>query len=490
MLDLKNIGSAIAQIAEEKGIPKEKIIETIELALAAAYKREHGKKGEVVRASFDLDKGALSFAQLKLVVDESMLRQEGDEEESLDALDAGERKVRFHPDRHIMLEDARGIKPGVLTGEEISFPLEVHTEFGRIAAQTAKQVILQKIHEAERELIFDEYKNKEGEVVSGIIQRIEGRTVFIDLGKTIGVMLPDETVAVERYFPGARMKFYVLSVDESSRGSSVLLSRSYPKFVSKLFAAEVPEISEGIVEIKSIAREPGIRSKIAVMSNDEAVDPIGACVGQRGTRVNAVTAELGGEKIDIIEWSDDPNEFLTHALSPAKVVNVEIRPHHEARVYVPADQLSLAIGRQGQNVRLAARLTSWKIEIRSSLRPEEIVEGGVAESAANALSETTPVLATTEPETGLKTLLPENTAESFSRVGENELGVSSNDKVENAKSATLTESIEQILGKAVARKLAGVGIDSLEKLKNMPQDELLLIKGIGPKAIEKIKNLN
>jgi N utilization substance protein A len=440
-LDLKNIGSAIGQIAEEKGISKEKIIETIELALAAAYKREYGKKGEIVRARFDPAGGGLGFWQVKLVVDESMLRKE-DENESPGVIEPGDRKIRFHPDRHIMLEEAREIKEGVLAGEELLFPLETHTEFGRIAAQTAKQVILQKMNEAEREMVFDEYKNKEGEIISGIIQRIEGRTTFVDLGKAVGLMLPDETVPTERYFPGARMKFYVLSVEENSRGPSVLLSRSHPKFVSKLFAMEVPEIAEGIVEVKGIAREPGTRTKIAVFSNDESIDPIGACVGQKGTRVNTVTSELGGEKIDIIEWSDDPAEFLTHALSPAKVVNVEIKPRHEARAYVPADQLSLAIGRQGQNVRLAARLTGWKVEIRSSLKPEETVEGGTAEG-------------------------------------------------EEAVSAepAVAEDLEKILGKAIVQKLVAAGIDSLEKLKNISAEELRGIKGIGPKAIEKIKNL-
>jgi N utilization substance protein A len=455
-LDLKTITSAISQIAEEKGIPKEKIIETIELALAAAYKREYGKKSEIIRARFDPTTGELSFWQVKLVVDESMLKKEEEEDSLSETLEPGERKIRFNPDRHIMLEEARKIKEGVLAGEELLFPLETHTDFGRIAAQTAKQVILQKIHEAERQLVFEEYKSKEGEIISGIIQRVEGRTVFIDLGKTVGVMFPDETVPTERYSPGARMKFYVLAVEENPRGPSVLLSRSHPRFVSKLFATEVPEIAEGIVEIKSIARDPGLRTKIAVSSNDEAIDPIGACVGQKGTRVNTVTAELGGEKIDIIAWSDDPAEFIKHALAPAKVVDVEIRARHEARVYVPADQLSLAIGKQGQNVRLAARLTGWKIEVRSSLRPEEKIEGGVAEA---------------EPETGI--------SEEIAAL--------------DADTAPITDTaapdLKTILGKALAEKVAAAGFDSIEKLKNAPEEELLKIKGIGPKAVEKIKKL-
>jgi N utilization substance protein A len=442
--DLKTIGSAINQIAEEKGIPREKIIETIELALAAAYKREYGQRGAHIRATFDPETGAVSFSQIKLVVDESMIRKEGEEgaEAAAETTEPGERKLRFNPERHIMIEDARKIKAGVLAGEELSFPLEPHTEFGRIAAQTAKQVILQKIHEAERELVFEEFKSKEGEIVSGIIQRVEGRTVFVELGKTIGVMFPDETVPTERYYPGNRMKFYVLSVEGGPRGISIVLSRSHPKFVSKLFAMEVPEIAEGIVEVKSVARDPGIRTKVAVASHDEAIDPIGACVGQKGTRVNTITSELGGEKIDIIAWSDEPAKFIAHALSPAKVVEVKIRPNHEAIVFVPADQLSLAIGRQGQNVRLAARLTGWKIEVRSSLRPEEKIAEGVGE-------------ATPSPE----------------------------------EAAGSPSSLAEALGSALAKKLADAGFDTLEKLRAAPRESIEAIKGVGPKAMEKIEAL-
>lgn len=444
-LDLKTILSAIAQISEEKGIPKEKVLETIEMALAAAYKREYGKKGESIRAKFELDSGDLKFWQIKLVADESMLKKEGDEEEAPETLDLGERKIRFNPDRHLMIEDARKIKPGVLPGEELEFELETHADFGRIAAQTAKQVILQRIHEAEREVVFDEYKNKEGEILSGIVQRIEGRTVFVDLGKAIGTVFPDETVGTERYYPGERMKFYVVVVEQNSKGPSVFLSRSHPKFVSKLFAMEVPEIADGIVEIKNISREPGSRTKIAVMSHDEAIDPIGACVGQKGTRVNAVTGELGGEKIDIISWSDDPAEFIANAIAPAKVVEVEIKPRREARVFVPADQISLAIGRQGQNVRLAARLTGWKIEVRSSLKPEESVEGGIA----------------TEEEL--------TSAE------------------ESAAVSSLDEMLKGI-GERAKKALIRAGFDTAERIRQTPLKELTKIKGIGPKTAERIKS--
>jgi len=448
MFDLKTISSAIAQIAEEKSIPKEKVLETIEMALAAAYKKEYGKKNAIIRARFNIDTGEVKFYQIKLVVDESMLKPETEEEESeSQSFEPGEKKVRFNPDRHIMLEEARKIKEEVLAGEELEFELEPKEDFGRIASQTAKQVILQRIHEAERETVFEEYKSKEGEVVSGIIQRIEGRTVFVDLGKAIGVMFPDETVPTEHYRLGERMKFYVVAVESTSRGSSVFLSRSHPKFVSKLFAMEVPEIADGIVEIKNISREPGSRTKIAVTSHDEAIDPIGACVGQKGTRVNAVTGELGGEKIDIISWSDDPAKFISNALAPAKVVDVEIKPRHEARAYVPQDQLSLAIGRAGQNVRLAARLTGWKIEVRSASRPEEKVEGATASSES------------TFAETEEAYMPPE-----------------------------LAGALIEIpgVGKKTAETLVAAGYDSVEKLAAATPEALKELKGIGAKTAEKI----
>jgi len=441
MLDLKTIASAISQIAEEKGIPKEKVIETTEMALAAAYKREYAKKNEIIRAQFDPESGNLQFSQVKLVVDENMLREEG--EETSEELPEEERKIRFNPDRHIMLQDAQKLKTGILPGEEIEFPLEMHDDFGRIAAQTAKQVILQRIHEAERETIYEEFKSKEGEAVSGIIQRVEGRNVFVDLGRTIGFMPVDETIQSERYHIGERMKFYVVAVESNPKGPSVFLSRSHPKFVSKLFGMEVPEVSEGIVEIKSIAREPGSRTKIAVVSNDEAIDPIGACVGQKGTRVTTVTNELGGEKIDIINWSDDPAKFIGNALLPAKALEVQIKTNHEARAFVMPDQLSLAIGRGGQNVRLAARLTGWKIEVRSSNKPGETVEGGVAVAA---------------PEEG-------------------------EEKSEGGASDALA-SLK--IGAKTREALANAGFDTIEKIRNATPEMLQEVKGIGKNTAAKI----
>jgi N utilization substance protein A len=243
-------------------------------------------------------------------------------------------------------------------------PLEVKKDYGRIAAQTARQVILQRIKEVEKETIYNEYKAKEGQVISGIVQRIEGKNVFLNIGKTIGILPKEEQVTGEFYRPGQRLKVYVLKVEQTSKGPIVTLSRAHPKLVSKLFEQEVPEIASGQVKIHSIAREPGLRTKIAVSATVKGLDPIGAMVGFKGTRVQMVINELGGEKIDIIEYSDDPKKYIANALSPAKVLDVEILPKNKALVTVPKDQLSLAIGKDGQNVRLAAKLTCWKIDVK------------------------------------------------------------------------------------------------------------------------------
>jgi N utilization substance protein A len=274
-------------------------------------------------------------------------------------------KVRFNPEKHIMIDEAKKKKSGIKVNDELEILLASKKDYGRIAAQTAKQVILQKIREAERETVLDEYKSKEGEIVSGIVQRLEGRNVFMDIGKTLGILPKEEQIYGEFYKPGQRLKVYILKVEETSRGPVIFLSRAYPKLISKLFELEVPEISQGTVVIKSIAREAGSRSKIAVEAVEEGIDPIGSAVGQRGTRVMAVINELGGEKVDIIEYSDDPEKYISNALSPAKVTEIKIMPKNKALCIVPEDQLSLAIGKDGQNVRLAAKLTGWKIDVRA-----------------------------------------------------------------------------------------------------------------------------
>lgn len=372
-MEIKNFSSAIAQIAEEKGIPLEKVWESLESAIAAAYKKEYGRKGQQIKCKIDRQSGEVKFWQLKQVLNKEMIYPE-EEIEKLKEKGKEEvkaKKIRFNPERHIMVEEARKIKPKIKAGEELEIPLEPKGDYGRIATQTAKQVILQKIREAERESIFSEYKSKEGQIISGIVQRIEGRNVFFDIGKTLGILNKEEQVPGEFYRPGQRLKVFVLKVEEGPKGSVIFLSRAYPKLVSKLFELEVPEISAGQVEVKSIAREAGSRTKIAVASKVEGIDPIGSAVGQRGTRVQAVINELGGEKIDIIEYSEEPEKYIANSLSPAKVLEVKIGPKNKALVIVPEDQLSLAIGKDGQNVRLAAKLTGWKIDVRSSEKAAE-----------------------------------------------------------------------------------------------------------------------
>ena len=355
-MELKEIKAAISQIAEERGIPFEKVVETFEQALASAYKKEYGKKGQQIKSKIDLETGEVKFWQVKTVVDEN---------------DVKEGKIKFNPDRHILLEEAKKIKPDIKVGEELIIPLETKIDYGRIAAQTAKQVILQKLKETERELIFQEYKSKEGQIVSGIVQRVEPKAVYLNIGKTLGILPKEEQVQGEFYKPGQRLRVYILKVEQTPKGPSVILSRSHPKLVSRLFELEVPEIQSGQVEIKSIAREAGSRTKIAVISKVKEIDAIGAMVGHRGTRVGAVINELGGEKIDIVLYSEKPEEYIANALSPAKVLEVRILPKNKALAIVPDDQLSLAIGRDGQNVRLAAKLTNWKIDVKSKSELEK-----------------------------------------------------------------------------------------------------------------------
>jgi N utilization substance protein A len=374
--------SAIEQICEERGISKERVLETIEMAIAAAYKKEHGRKGQNIRAKLDLVTGDAQLSQVKLVVDESMLKpelEEGEEEELIreeELAEGEERKIRLNEEKHIMIEEAKKIDENIKPGDEMIFPLKSDQNYGRIAAQTAKQVIVQRIREAEKEAVFEEYKEKERSVVSGMVQRIERGNVLIDLGRGNGILPKEEQIVGEYYRIGQRFRVYVIEVQKGPQGSAILLSRVRPEMISRLFEIEVPEISAGTVIIKSVAREAGSRSKIAVMSMEEKIDPIGSLVGQKGTRVQAVINELGGEKIDIIQWDENPGKFVAHALSPAKVLNVEIRENErKAIVSVPEDQLSLAIGKRGQNVRLAAKLTGWKIDVISG-KSEVVSEDG------------------------------------------------------------------------------------------------------------------
>lgn len=394
MLDTKQFISSINQIAEEKGIAEEKIIETIEAAIAAAYKRDYGERGQIIKAKLNMETGDIQVSRTMIVVegqDEEgyligELPEHGNMEErefrdknsppaaaketwSDDSGLDGEKdaRVKFNPEKYITLKEAQKKNKKLKVGDELVTNLEPKTEFGRIAAQTAKQVIIQRLREVEREAIFTEFKRREGEVVSGVVQRIEGRMIYIDLGRTNGLLVPSEQLYHDGYRIGQRLRSLILRVEESNKGPAVLLSRSHPKLVVKLFEFEVPEIEAGTVEIKSVAREAGARSKIAVTSKEDGVDPIGSLVGQKGVRVQTVINELGGEKVDIIEWNENPEKFIANALSPAKTLDIKILNNEQrhALAEVADDQFSLAIGKKGQNVRLAAKLTGWKIDVRA-----------------------------------------------------------------------------------------------------------------------------
>ena len=395
MIDLKVINSVIEQMEQERGIPKAKMLEAIEIALATAYKKEYGKRGQIIRSKIDLDSGKMEFIQIKTIVDKDsvLVREERKEdieaeerfktskrieEEKEELNEKGEKIVYYNPEHHIFITDAKKIKKDAQIGDEIVFPLEDKSDYGRIAAQTAKQVIVQKIREAERVSVFNEFGEKEGSIITGTVQRFERGNLFIDMGKATAILPFEEQIPGEKYQPGERIRGYLYKVEETPKGIFLRLSRSHPKFIEELFKIESPELGAGVIEIKSIAREAGSRSKLAVSSTDEHIDPVGSLVGQRGVRVATVMSELGGEKIDVIEWSEDPKKFIEEALSPARILSVSTdEKEKKATVEVAADQQSLAIGKGGQNVRLAAKLTGWKIDIiavEGEYVEEEVVE--------------------------------------------------------------------------------------------------------------------
>lgn len=382
MLDLKVIHSVLDQLEEERGIPRERIIEAIEMALATAYKKEYGRRGQFIRASFDLASGDTQFYQVKTAVDPAQIVYEKEAGEEIP-----EDKIFFNEEQHILIDDARRIKKDIQVGEELVFPLETKDDYGRIAAQTAKQVIIQKIREAEKVSVLGEFGKKEGEIVSGTVERIERGNIYINMGRAVGLLPYDEQIPSEHFKQGERVRAYLVRVDETPRGVYLRMSRSNPKFLSELFKAEVTEIAAGTVEIKAVAREAGARSKVAVYSSDPHIDPVGSMVGQRGVRVNTVSSELGGEKIDIIEWNEDPAKFIREALQPAKIINISVNEDEKtAIVEVTEDQQSLAIGKGGQNVRLAAKLTGWRIDIRS-IKGEVLADAeGDDESNPNEVS--------------------------------------------------------------------------------------------------------
>lgn len=340
---------ALDELVVDRGIDKEILIDTIEQALLTAYKKNFGS-AQNVRVEFDRDKGDIKVFSQRVVVDESDL---------------------YDTFLEIELADAREINPNYELGDIIEHEV-TPKNFGRIAAQTAKQVVVQRIREAEREIVYNEFIEKENEIITGEVARANKNVVYVNLGRIEGIMTQSEQIPFENYKAGQKIKFYILEVKKTNKGPQIVVSRSHPGLVKRLFEEEVPEIYEGIVQIKSVAREAGSRTKMAVKSIDEKIDPIGACVGPKGLRVKNIVDELGDEKIDIIKYSEDPAEFISAALSPSKVVRVDIdEDEKSALVIVPDYQLSLAIGKEGQNARLAAKLTNWKIDIKSESQAEQ-----------------------------------------------------------------------------------------------------------------------
>lgn len=394
------IASAIKQISDEKGIPQEQVVEGLEAALAAAYRKDFGKKNENIKVEFDLRQGTFDVFDIKTVVQdytEEELKAYEDDEELPEASDdevEAEGKPRFNPKTDMMISEALKIKEDAELGEEIrtKLPPVDFDSFGRMAAQTAKQVLIQKDREAERALIYDQFKSKEDSIVIGIVQRREEHRVLVDFGKVTAIMPISEQIPRERYVPGERIKVYVVSVQSSIKGPEMIVSRAHPGMVKKIFEAEIPEISSGAIEIKGVSREAGNRSKVAVFSAQDAIDPIGSCIGQRGGRIQTIVAELGGEKVDLILFDEDSKKYITNALSPAKAIAIDLDENAKlARVLVDEDQLSLAIGKLGQNVRLASQLTGWNIEVRGQktnpIKEDAASEQGEESEAAATLDE-------------------------------------------------------------------------------------------------------
>lgn len=408
MNQITNITNVIKQICEEKGISVDSVVSTIELALAAAYRKDFANRLQNISVEFNLTNSSFKVYDIKEVIEDlpsevvaqalekakqkrkaalfvpddlkkerkekqeeaiEIKKQEGEIDEDL---------IMFNPRTQITLTEARQINKKAKIGQEIKTELTVPGDFGRMAAQTAKQVIIQRIREAERETIYRNFKEQEGKMLSGIVQRLEGATVIVDIGKTAGFLPLREQIPNEHYSIGQRIKMIVLAVNLNSKGPEIILSRISKDMVAEIFEMEVPEIASGAVEIKALAREAGLRTKIAVSATEDNIDPIGSCVGQRGTRVQTIINELNGEKIDIIVWDKDPKKFIAAALSPAKIQEVKIidAENHLAQAIIKEEYQSLAIGKGGQNVRLAARLTGWKIDIIQAVAEKKIAPAG------------------------------------------------------------------------------------------------------------------
>jgi N utilization substance protein A len=446
------ISQAIKAICDEKLLTEEAVLEAVQASLAAAYRKDFGNKNQNIKCEFDPEKydgetAGMRIFDVKTVVEDMELpddyferfdaahggkkpetlrgapvekKEEKKEEpkveepkeakagESADGEEEEEEFI-FNPKTMIMISDARDLKPDAELEDEIRVELNIPATFGRMAAQTAKQVIMQKLREAERNVIYQDFKEREGELMNVTIQRREGRIVLIDLGRATGIILPEDQIEGERYYAGTRIKAILREVALTNKGPEIRLSRSSPGLVAALAAQEIPEIANGVVEIKDIAREAGSRTKIAVSTNDDMIDPIGSCIGQRGTRIQTIIRELGGEKVDVVLWSDEVEEYILNSLSPAKAVSIEINEdEHLATVQVTSDQLSLAIGKGGQNVRLAAKLTGWKITVINVDSDEVVADSDLGDLTEAA---TAPETESEESEESPKEEVPEAAAE-------------------------------------------------------------------------------
>lgn len=349
-VDYKELITAMEDLEKEKGLKKEYLIESLETAILMAYKKNFDSR-ENAKVTINPETGEMHLYTVKKIVEEVE-----------------------NPDLEVTLEEANKIDKKLSLGDDLYIEI-VPKDFGRIAAQTGKQVMVQKIREAERNLTYTEYSDKKGQIVSGIVQKVENGLVIIDLEKLEGFMPEKEQIPTEKYYVNQTLKGYVMNVEKGPKGTpQVTFSRSHPEFVKRLFEFEIPEIYEKLIEVKSVSRDPGYRSKVAVYSSNPNIDPVGSCVGQKGVRIQNIINELNGEKIDVIEWNEDPSIYIASALLPAKVLAVDLKEDKFAQVIVPDDQLSLAIGKSGQNARLAARLTNWKIDIKSETQFRELLE--------------------------------------------------------------------------------------------------------------------
>lgn len=423
-LNLKNV---IEQVGKDKGLDKSILIDALESAMVKAAEKKHGPN-KLIEAHFNDELGEIELFQFKTVVEDVI-----------------------NPDKEVSLAEANELDPEAVLGDSLGIKLDT-SEFGRIAAQTAKQIIIQKVRDAERNVVYNEYINKRGEIITGIVHTFERGDIIVDMGRAEAILPKEEQVRRENYRQGDRIRALILDVRNIQKGPQIMLSRTHPNFITKLFEMEVPEIYEGIINIKGIAREPGDRTKIAVSSNDQAIDPVGACVGVKGSRVQAVVQELKGEKIDIVPWSDEPAKFICNALLPAQIVRVIIdETDHCMEVIVPDDQLSLAIGKRGQNVRLAAKLTGWKIDIRTETDAKKAALEQAEAESSEILTET---------------------------------------KEDQHETSEATQSDEIALLPGVGPKtqeaLKNAGINTVADILNADIESLSAIEGIGPKKAQKL----